>query len=68
MGLSPSGWSSSRAYHGTFHHLRMKHFNGYVTQFADKHNLQDYETIDQMAMIVQKMVGKQLKHKDLVAF
>ncbi len=56
-----------RAYHGTYHHLSKKHLNRYVTQFAGKHNLRDHDTIDQMAMVVQGMVGKRLRYKDLVA-
>ncbi|MXX58030.1 MAG: transposase [Rhodothermaceae bacterium] len=56
-----------RAYHGTDHHLSEKHLNRYVTQFAGKHNLRHYDTIDQMAMVVRGMVGKRLKHKDLIA-
>ena len=56
-----------RAYHGTFHHLSIKHLNRYETQFAGKHNLWDYDTIDQMSMIVRGMVGKRLKIKDLIA-
>ena len=56
-----------RAYHGTYHHLSKKHLNRYVTQFAGKHKLRDYDTIDQMAMVVKGMVGKRLKYKDLIA-
>lgn len=56
-----------RAYHGTYHHLSKKHLNRYVTQFAGKHNLRDYDTIDQMAIVVQGMVGKRLKYKDLIS-
>ena len=55
-----------RAYHGPYHHLSKKHLNRYVTQFAGKHNLRDYYTIDQMAMVVRGMVGKRLKYKDLI--
>ncbi len=56
-----------RAYHGTYHHLSKKHLNCYVTRFAGKHNLRDYDTIDQRATVVRGMVGKRLEYKDLVA-
>ena len=56
-----------RAYHGTYHQPSKKHLNPYVTQFAGKHNLRDYDTIDQIAMVVEGMVGKRLKYKDLIA-
>ena len=63
-----SFWAVLRhAYHGMYHHLSKKHLNSFVTQFASKHNLRDYDSIDQMVMIVQGMVGKQLKYKDLIA-
>ncbi|MCY4673258.1 MAG: IS1595 family transposase [Bacteroidetes bacterium] len=63
-----SFWATlKRAYHGTYHHLSKKHLNRYVTQFAGKHNLRNLDTIDQMAMVVQGMVGKRLKYKDLIA-
>ena len=54
-------------HHGTYNHLSKRHLNRYVTQFARKYNLRDYGTIDQMAMIVEGMVGKQLKYIDLIA-
>ena len=57
----------NRAYHGTNHHLSKKHLNRYVTQSAGKHNLHDYDTIDQMAMVVRGMVGNRLRYKDVVA-
>ena len=56
-----------RAYHGVYHHISKKHLNRYVAQFAGKHNLRHYNTIDQMAMIVKGMVGKRLKYRNLVA-
>ena len=61
-------WATlKRAYHGTYHQLGKKHLNRYVMQFAGKHNLRYYDTIDQMAMVVRGMVGKRLRFKDLVA-
>ena len=55
-----------RAYHGTYHHLRKKHLNRYVTQFSGKHSRRDYDTVDQMAMVVRGMVDKRLRYKHLV--
>ena len=57
-----------RAHHGTYHHLSKKHLNRYVTQLVGKHNVRDYDTIDQMAMVVRGMAGKRLKpqRSDLV--
>jgi len=54
-------------YRGMYHHLSKKYLTRYVTQFAGKHNLRDHDTIDQMAVVVQGMIGKRLRYKDLVA-
>jgi len=63
-----SFWATlKRAYHGTFLHLSKKHLNRYVTQFAGKHNLRNLDTADQMATVVQQMVGKRLRYVDLTA-
>ena len=56
-----------RAYHGVYNHVSKKHLNRYVAQFAGKHNLRDYNTMDQVAMIGKGMVGKRLKYRNLVA-
>ncbi len=52
-----------RAFHGTYHRISMKHLNRYV----GKHNIQELDTIDQMASVIKDMVGKRLKYKDLIA-
>ena len=57
-----------RTYHGTFHHLSKKHVNRYVPQFAGKHILRNYDTLDQMMLIVWGMVGKKSKYKDVVRY
>ncbi|MDE2646450.1 MAG: IS1595 family transposase [Bacteroidota bacterium] len=59
-----SFWATlKRAYHGT----SRKHLDRYVTQFLGKRNLRDYDTVDQMAAVMKRMVGRWLGHKDLVA-
>ena len=56
-----------RAYQGTFHHLSEKHLNRYVREFAGKHNLRESDTIDQMAAVVTRLVGKRLMYRELIA-
>ena len=56
-----------RGYHGTFHHLSEKRLNRYLAEFAGRHNLRDSNTIDQMAAVVTRLVGKRLMYRDLVA-
>ncbi|MCY4555138.1 MAG: IS1595 family transposase [Chloroflexi bacterium] len=63
-----SFWSLfKRGYHGTFHHLSEKHLPRYVREFTGQHNIRDLDTIDQMAALVQGIVGKRLRYRDLVA-
>ncbi len=56
-----------RGYHGTFHHLSEKHLKRYVKEFAGRHNIRDLDTVEQMSLLAQGLVGKQLRYKDLVA-
>ena len=62
-----SFWSMlKRGYVGTFHHFSEKHTGRYVTEFAGRHNMRDLDTLDQMGEIVEGMIEKRLKYRDLV--
>ena len=62
-----SFWSMlKRSYHGTFHHFSEQHTDRYVGEFAARHNLRRMDTLDQMALVADRMVGKRLRYKDLV--
>ncbi len=56
-----------RGYHGTFHHMSPQHLDRYVREFAGRHNIRDLDTIKQMTVLAQGMVGKRLRYKDLTA-
>ena len=56
-----------RGYHGTYHKMSPKHLDRYVTEFSGRHNERDRDTIDQMSRMVEGMVGKQLRYRDLIA-
>ena len=56
-----------RGYHGTYHHMSEKHLGRYVTEFSGRHNDRKRDTIDQMQLIIDGMVGKRLTYKDLIA-
>ncbi|MYA79838.1 MAG: IS1595 family transposase [Acidobacteriia bacterium] len=61
-------WSMfKRAYNGTYHHLSEKHLNRYIAEYAGKHNLRNFDTINQMAAVAAGMVGKRLMYRDLIA-
>ena len=56
-----------RGYHGTYHHFNEKHLDRYISEFAGRHNDRKADTIDQMGHMAQRMVGKRLRYRDLVA-
>ena len=62
-----SFWSMlKRGYQGTFHHFSPKHTARYVSEFSGRHNIRERDTIEQMAEIVDGMIDKRLKYRDLV--
>ena len=63
-----SFWATlKRGYKGTYHKMSAKHLSRYITEFAGRHNVRDYDTIVQMEMLAKGFVGKRLRYKDLIA-
>ena len=63
-----SFWSMlKRGYVGVYHHMSGKHLGRYVTEFEDRHNHRQQDTLAQMADLVRGAVGKRLKYADLIA-
>ena len=63
-----SFWSMlKRGYHGTYHKMSIKHLDRYVSEFAGRHNIREFDTAAQMTWIVRDMRGKRLKYKELTA-
>ena len=63
-----SFWSMlKRAHKGTFHKISPKHLNRYVQEFAGRHNIRELDTVDQMAEVVERMIGKRLSYNRLIA-
>ena len=63
-----SFWSMlKRAHMGTFHQISTRHLHRYVGEFAGRHNMRDFDTIEQMEIVADRMVGKRLRYKELVA-
>ena len=55
-----------RGIHGTYHQLSVKHLGRYVDEFSGRHNQREADTLDQMGAMVQGMVGKRLRYRELV--
>ena len=56
-----------RAHKGTFHKLSPKHLDRYVQEFAQRHNVREQDTIEQMVTVCNGMESKRLKYDDLIA-
>ena len=63
-----SFWSMfKRAHMGTFHKISPRHLHRYVGEFAGRHNMREHDTLDQMHLVANGMVGKRLRYRELVA-
>ena len=63
-----SFWSMlKRGHYGTYHRMSPKHLDGYIAEFAGRHNDRSRDTVDQMRAIVRGMAGRRLRYADLIA-
>ena len=63
-----SFWATlKRGYKGTYHYMSHKHLSRYITEFAGRHNVRDYDTLVQMEMLATGFFGKRLRWNDLTA-
>ena len=56
-----------RGYYGTYHKMSDKHLARYIGEFAGRHNARAVDTIQQMALMAQGMMGKRLPYQELIA-
>ena len=56
-----------RAHKGVYHKMSFKHLHRYISEFAGRHNVRDWDTIKQMAALAAGMSGKRLCWDELVA-
>ena len=60
-------WSMfKRGFKGTYFTMSHQHLQRYVSEFTGRHNIRSKATIEQLAILVRGMVGKQLKLHDLM--
>ena len=63
-----SFWSLlKRGFHGTFHHMSVKHLDRYVQEFSGRHNMRGRDTIQQMSQVARGLDGKRLRYRELIA-
>ena len=55
-----------RGYYGTCHKMSPAHLHRYVAGFEGRHNDRKLNTLDQMALMVQRADQKQWRYKDLI--
>ena len=54
-----------RGYYGTYHKMSEKHLARHIGEFAERHNARAADTIQQMAIMAQGMMGKRLQYQEL---
>ena len=63
-----SFWSMlKRGIMGTYHHVSAKHLRRYVTEFAGRANVREFDTLVQMAALARGMTDKRMRYQDLTA-
>ena len=61
-----SFWATfKRGYKGAYIKMSGKHMHRYVNEFTGRTNEKDLDTVDQMALMVERMDGKTLTYKQL---
>ena len=50
-----------RGHYGTSHQISAKHLDRYVNEFAGRHNVRTFDTLDQMAIIASRMENRRLR-------
>lgn len=56
-----------RAHKGVYHELSAKHLQRYVAEYAGRHNIHEYDTLEQMQHVVAGMIGRRLMYRDLTS-
>ena len=61
-------WSMfKRGYMGTYHKMSEAHLHRYINEFTGRHNVRPLDTAEQMGRVVDAMVDKRLRYRELVA-
>ena len=52
---------------GPITHISPKHLQRYIDEFAGRQGVREMDTIDQMGYVAQRMAGKRLSYRELIA-
>ena len=55
-----------REYCGICHRMSVKHLQKYINEFANRTNIRPMDTIDQINLTLERLVGKRLAYRDLI--
>ena len=66
-GIESFGALLKCGYYGTHHQMSAKHLHRYIDEFAWRHNIREQATADQMAFLAERMAGKRLPYRELIA-
>lgn len=62
-----SFWATfKRAYKWVYHKFGKKHLGRYAHEFAERHNIRDLDTIQQICTIVRWMAGRRIRYMELI--
>ena len=64
-GIESFGSMLKRGYYGTYHKMSVKHLNRYASEFAGRHNVRVFDTVDQMCIVACGLDGKKLRLREL---
>ncbi len=56
-----------RGYHEVYHHISEKHLEGYIGEFAGRHNIREEDPMKQMREVAIRMVSKRIMYRELTA-
>ena len=56
-----------RGYDGVFHHISEDHLHRYINEFAVRHNIREYDTVDMMGQVTENMSEHRLIYQFFIS-
>ena len=54
-------------YQSPFHHISEDHRHRYINEFAGRHNVREFDTVDMMGEVAENMIDHRLTYQDLIS-